>query len=141
MEEGKQEFNWPPLESNPEVFTEYMHKMGMPQEWMIGECFGLDPDCLGFVPKPTVAMIANCERLKKTDDKEKGSMDNKAEFYMKQTSVLDNACGVIACLHSIFNNQDSVKVQADSIMAKYFAKSKDQTPEDRATSLENYSDF
>jgi len=22
-------FNWPPLESNPEIFTKYMHDMGM----------------------------------------------------------------------------------------------------------------
>ena len=38
---------------------------------------------------------------------------------MKQTSTLDNACGIIACLHAIFNNQDKVPVESDSILGKY----------------------
>jgi hypothetical protein len=44
------------------------------------------------------------ERLKKSEDKEKGSLESQAAYYMKQTKELDNACGVIACIHSIFNN-------------------------------------
>ena len=44
------------------------------------------------------------ERLKKSEDKDKGSLDFYAAYYMKQTKELDNACGVIACIHSIFNN-------------------------------------
>ena len=64
-EPGKQNFEWPPLESNPEVFTEYMHTVGLPQDWMIAECFGLDDDCLSFVPKPAIAVIAVFENLVK----------------------------------------------------------------------------
>jgi hypothetical protein len=29
-EPGKQSFEWPPLESNPEVFSDYMHNVGLP---------------------------------------------------------------------------------------------------------------
>jgi len=30
-EENK--FDWPPLESNPEIFTKYMHDVGMSKDW------------------------------------------------------------------------------------------------------------
>ena len=58
-------FEWPPLESNPEVFTDYMHKVGMSKDWQVSEIFGLDEDCLSFVPKPVVSVIATFENLKK----------------------------------------------------------------------------
>jgi hypothetical protein len=32
-EEAKETFNWPPLESNPEIFTKYMHEVGMSKDW------------------------------------------------------------------------------------------------------------
>ena len=62
-EAPEQVFAWPPLESDPEIFTKYLHNIGLDGAWQIGECFGLDPDCLGFVPNPCVAMIVNSERL------------------------------------------------------------------------------
>ena len=65
--EQEAEFRWPPLESNPEVFTEYLRNVGLPEEWFISEVFGLDSDCLGFVPKPVIAVIATFESLKKSD--------------------------------------------------------------------------
>lgn len=43
-------FEWPPLESNPEIFTEYMHKMGLPEQWAISEVYGFEEDLLAMVP-------------------------------------------------------------------------------------------
>ena len=107
--ESESNFNWPPLESNPEVFTDYLHGIGVPQDWIINQCFGLDDDCLSFVPKPTIAVIATFETLKKgaTD---RGDLNNQVDYYMKQTKKLDCACGIIACLHSVLNNLDKVAV-------------------------------
>ena len=48
--EQEQTFNWPPLESNEQIFTDYMRNVGMSEAWAMNECFGLDDDCLGFVP-------------------------------------------------------------------------------------------
>ena len=81
-EEAKETFNWPPLESNPEIFTKYMHEVGMSKDWQIGEVFGFDEDLLAFLPQPVVGVIVAYERLKKTEDKEKGGDAEIVPFYM-----------------------------------------------------------
>jgi hypothetical protein len=60
------------------------------------------------------------ERLKKGEDKLLGENANLVPFYMKQTNVLDNACGIIACLHSVMN-QDAVALEPDSVLANFKA--------------------
>ena len=81
-EEQKVTFNWPPLESNPEIFTKYMHDVGLSKEWQIGEVFGFDEDLLGFLPQPVVGIIVAIERLKKSEDKELGGEASLVPFYM-----------------------------------------------------------
>ena len=107
------EFQWPPLESNPEIFSDYLIKMGLSKEWTIGEVFGFDEELLAFIPQPTVAVIVAFEGLKPRDENEQGSEDNLSlvKYYMKQTSRLDNACGIIACLHAVYNNLDKVSIE------------------------------
>ena len=136
-------FKWAPLESNPEVFTEYLRKVGLPEDWMINECFGLDEDCLSFVPKPTVAVIAVFESLVKDGSayKEMGDPTLPIPFYMKQTENLDYACGIIACLHSVLNNLNVIKLEEGSILDRYFKSTLTQTPAERAFTLENMDDF
>ena len=65
-------FRWPPLESNPEVFTDYMRGVGLTAEWAINELYGFDEDLLGMLPQPVMAVIANVERLAKADDRQRG---------------------------------------------------------------------
>ena len=43
-------FQWPPLESNPQIFTEYMQKLGMPAHWGFSEVMGFDEELLSFIP-------------------------------------------------------------------------------------------
>ena len=50
-------FHWPPLESNPEVFTTYMQSIGLANTWAIGEVFGFDEELLAFLPQPILAVI------------------------------------------------------------------------------------
>ena len=116
-------FNWPPLESNPEIFTDYMRECGLPNSWAFGEVFGFDEELLAFLPQPVTAVIANAEFLKKAEDRSKGDMNVANDFYMKQTGVLDNACGVIACIHSILNNlgegDNKITLTEGSVLANY----------------------
>lgn len=142
MENQAPAFKWPPLESNPEVFTDYMRKVGLPEDWIINECFGLDDDCLSFVPQPTLAVIAVFESLVKDGShKEMGDLSLPVPFYMKQTENLDYACGVIACIHSILNNLNVIKLEEGSILDKYFKIAKDKSAHDRAITLEGMEDF
>ena len=117
--EGESPFEWPPLESNPEVFTDYLHQIGLSPDWIVTQCFGLDDDCLSFVPQPTIAVIATFEATDDAESKQLGSMDVTIPYYMKQTGKLDNACGIIACLHAVLNNLDHVTLQPDSILDKF----------------------
>lgn len=60
---------------------------------------------------------------------------------MKQTGVLDNACGIIACLHSVLNNLDKITLEKDSVLGQFWEKAKDISPAERATLLENFTAF
>lgn len=69
-------------------------------------------------------------------------MDVKSSYYMKQTGTLDNACGIIACLHAIFNVKEvEAELDAGSILATFKEQVKTQTPAEKATSLENANEF
>lgn len=138
------EFAWPPLESNPEVFSAYMKKVGLPTTYDIGEVFGFDEELLAFLPQPVHATIVCYERLiKKSEDRQLGSENDidKVMYYMKQTGTLDNACGIIACIHAILNSVASLEVTPDSILGRFLSAGKIASPMERCTLLENNNEF
>jgi ubiquitin carboxyl-terminal hydrolase L3 len=144
MVEQEQSFNWAPLESNPEIFEKYMEQVGLNTEaWGFNEVYGFDEDLLAFLPQPIKAVIIAAERLKKVEDVEMGSEANNkiVPYYMKQTSVLDNACGIIACLHSVLNGLTVTDLKPDSVLAKFNEQAKEMDPAARATFLENSHEF
>ncbi len=44
-----EQFHWPPLESNPEIFFEYCRALGLPEVWGFGEIYGFEEDLLAMV--------------------------------------------------------------------------------------------
>ena len=61
---------------------------------------------------------------------------------MKQTNKLDNACGIIACIHTIANNFESVELSSqDTILAKFISSCKDKSPQQRFEMLEVSNEF
>ena len=138
-------FNWPPLESNPDIFASYMEKCGLPARWTFGEVYGFEEDLLGFIPQPVIAVIVNAEFLKKQEDRQRGDIEVANEYYMKQTGTLDNACGVIACIHAILNNlgegDNKIALNDGSVLSNYLNSVRSSTPAERATALENYTEF
>ena len=131
------------MESDPEIFTNYMASMGLPPVWVFSELFGFEEELLGFIPRPCVALILNAEYKSKRVARPQGSLDTQCAYYMKQTYELDNACGVIACLHAIYNNLSAGKISLnpDSVLAGFLATVQDASPEERATALESYNAF
>ena len=61
---------------------------------------------------------------------------------MKQSGTLDNACGIIACIHAILNNlgEDKITLQ-EGTLASFHSACLGKTPEERAAILENYNEF
>ena len=136
-------YKWPPLESDPEIFTQYVQSMGLSPEWAFSELYGFEEEMLGFVPQPVMALILNAEYRKKRAERPQGSLQTVNKYYMKQTGELDNACGVIAALHAVYNSMGESKVSLlpDSVLANFFKQVQSQTPAERATSLENFQAF
>ena len=137
-----EQFHWPPLESNPEIFDQYCQTLGLPDIWGFGEIYGFEEDLLAMVPQPVLAVIINSERLNSAADHEKGSADTPAAFYMKQHGTLDNACGIIACIHAILNNlgEDKITLQ-EGTLSSFHSACLGKTPDERATFLENFTAF
>lgn len=85
-----------------------MHGFGVDSSWQFHDCFGLDDDCLSFVPQPCLAVIllfpSNNE---KREDKDPENIEQfKDIFFMKQ--LVNNACGTIAVVHAVANNADKL---------------------------------
>ena len=135
-------YHWPALESDPQIFTEYLLKLGMSDEWHLCEVFGLDDDWLSFVPQPCLGAIVAFDR--KTREDEKPGLGENSEivpFYMKQTGTLDNACGIIACLHAIMNHLGEISLFDESILDRFAKNTNIMTPAERAKYLEEFKEF
>jgi ubiquitin carboxyl-terminal hydrolase L3 len=130
-------FNWPPLEGNPEIFQDYMSQCGLPDGWGFGEIYGFEEELLGMVPTPVIAVICNMEILDKTNT----HGEAVADYFMAQTGTLDNACGVIACLHSVLNNLDKLNLTEGKILKNFYDQVKEKSAAERAAALEANSEF
>lgn len=139
----KKEFDWPPLESNPEVFTNYLHSIGLGSNFAIGEVFGFDEELLAFLPQPIYGVIVALERLDRNQDVTRGepiSEDNPINFYMDQSGDLDNACGIIACLHAILNSSESM-ILPESVLDDFEKKTRALSPSQRCKALQDNQRF
>ena len=141
--------NWVGLESNPEVLTEYAHKMGVSKygatasrrfllfcrfltfysaiarrSWGFSDVFGLDEDALKMVPSPCVGIVflypySQVEMRKKQLGASRGKA-TQGVWFMDQT--IGNACGAVALMHTVMNC---------SFLKKFRGDSKDQTARQR----------
>lgn len=94
-------------------------------------------------------MIVCYERIVQKSDyraQDLGSPDNynKVSFYMHQSKVLDNACGIIACLHAVFNSP-LIDVDPTSILGRFRSEGTTgiatTTPWERCKALEENTEF
>jgi ubiquitin carboxyl-terminal hydrolase L3 len=102
-----------PLESNPDIFTELIHKLGISPSLNFQDVFSLDPELLSFIPRPAHALILvfpttnEYERRVNVEDfKAKDVLDSDDEneiVFFRQT--INNACGLYAILHAVCNGE------------------------------------
>ena len=103
-----------PLESNPEVFSELMYKLGISPSLCFQDVLSLDdPELLGFLARPVHALIlvfptteAYEKRIKEEDSNARDYLDGDDDeevVFFRQT--INNACGLYALLHAVSNGE------------------------------------
>ncbi len=139
----KQEtFKWPPLESDPEIFNKYFHKIGLPENIEFDELWSLDYKEVQFLENPVIGVICTISRPKGRYYLEENLIDYKqVPFYMKQQGSLDNACGLVAALHCFGNISDKIKLDDNSILGDFLKKTAEYNPEERCRALEENNRF
>ena len=62
---------------------------------------------------------------------------------MKQSGTLDNACGIIACVHAILNNlgEGGIALVEGKTLSNFHIACLDKTPQERAAYMENFTEF
>ncbi|KAI0641894.1 cysteine proteinase [Trametes meyenii] len=134
---------WIPLESNPEVLTQWAVKAGLVESQAhFEDIYGLDSDLLGMVSQPVKAVILLFpiteiyEQRRREEDLRIVTEGQQAVdptlFWIKQT--ISNACGTMALLHSMINSD--ITFAPESPIQKFIDICKDKTPEERAKILE-----
>lgn len=101
-----------PLESNPEVFNELIHKLGVAVSIAFRDVFSLqEAEFLQLIPSPAYALIlvfpttSAYEKRCAAEDAEAqaygGLGESESVTFYKQS--INNACGLYAILHAISN--------------------------------------
>ncbi|TRX93375.1 hypothetical protein FHL15_005650 [Xylaria flabelliformis] len=103
-----------PLESNPVLFTQLIHQLGVSTVLSFHDVWSLDdPYLLSLVPRPVLAFIIVFptpsdyeDRLAKESDlivNNTLQKESKDVMWFKQT--INNACGLYAIIHAVANGQ------------------------------------
>ena len=97
---------WLPLESNPEVFTAFARRVGLPEPWAWQDILGLDPELLAMTPQPVAAVILlfpcseNIYKQRAKEDRAlretRPSEAAASAYHLEQVASFGNACGTIA---------------------------------------------
>ncbi|KAG9003090.1 ubiquitinyl hydrolase 1 [Tulasnella sp. 427] len=139
-----------PLESNPEVFTELAHRLGLSENLAFVDVLSLDdPDLLAFIPRPVVAYVLvfptseKYHKEKQTDEDRRkeyqGSGPDENVVWFRQT--IYSACGLYGILHAVSNGEARATIKPGSTLADILQKAEPLTPKSRALSLEDSEDL
>ncbi|KAK4514225.1 DnaJ-like protein xdj1 [Mucor velutinosus] len=141
----KQQLRWIPLESNPEILNKMIHNHGVDCKWGFIDIYGFDDDALAVIPRPATAIIflfpgsPAYDEFRAKDEarlalNKQAISDNVIHF--KQT--IENACGMIALLHSLSNNR---QINGDGLFKRIFDATREMTYDKRGEYLESCSEL
>ncbi|KAJ9666301.1 ubiquitinyl hydrolase 1 [Coniosporium apollinis] len=135
-----------PLESNPELFTQLIHQLGISPSLAFQDVYSIeDPDLLSFISRPVLALILVFptsevyERHKVQEEATArdygGAGDDQPVMWFKQT--INNACGLYGILHAVSNGDAKGHIVPGSPLAKLLAACVPLEPDQRAKVLED----
>ncbi|KAF2247749.1 ubiquitin carboxyl-terminal hydrolase, family 1 [Trematosphaeria pertusa] len=135
-----------PLESNPDVFTELIHKLGMSDSLSFQDVYSLDdPELLALIPRPAHALVlvfptTRAYEKRVVDEDARlteyvGCGDGEGVVFFKQT--INNACGLYAILHGICNGSARALMGDEALMASLLKACTPLKPDERGLALED----
>lgn len=142
IEERMQKVHWVPLESNPQMLTDFGRKVGLPEPWEFTDIFGVDEDMLSMVPPGAVAvtLLFQCSRnleqyklAQKGEIEANGQVVGKSLTYLKQ--YVGNACGTIASIHSMANNAEVLGIAPSSPLGRFLQQIQGKSPQEAGSLL------
>ena len=131
-EEEKVKLDWPPLESDPLIFNDYFHSLGLKKDVYFKEMLSLvDYSAFLSINGPLLGVILNYSRNEK-EKEEIFPKEDSVPYFMRQTNKLDNACGLIAALHCFANAKNGeLKFESGSVLDEFFNQVKSLSPLER----------
>ncbi|CAO0803087.1 unnamed protein product [Mucor circinelloides] len=140
--ESKPIQRWVPLEANPEVWNEIIHKAGVDPKYNYVDVLGFDPELLAMLPpvvEAVVFLFPITEAYEKFKDEEEAHLIKLEQsispdvVFFKQT--IANACGMIALLHSVASNDD--EIVGPGLFNDIIEQAKNMSVDERVDLLEN----
>ena len=137
-----------PLENNPDVFTDLVHRLGVSPELGFYDIYSIDePELLSLVPRPVHALIfiapANVYYKVREHDERGPDYDGSGEqepiTWFRQT--IGHACGLIALIHSVGNGPSKQFIAPDSTLDNLLKEAEPLKPGPRADVLYNSADL
>ncbi|KAI1354374.1 ubiquitin C-terminal hydrolase L3 [Xylaria sp. FL0043] len=137
-----------PLESNPELFTEVIHKLGMSKRLVFHDLLTLSPsdkDLLSFVPRPVLALIlvipapdGYAARIREEEKEvplhDKAGDEEDVMFYHQ---TIGNACGLYAALHAVSNGEARSFIEPSTHIARLIERCTPLNSAQRIEALES----
>jgi len=134
--------HWVPLESNPEMLTSFARKVGLPSNAGFVDVYGTDPELLGMVEGHCLAvtlLFGSSEAASQAKKEQKEAIEKDGQTlhpelkYLKQ--YVGNACGTIACIHSLANNLLALGIPEDSPIGEFVKASEGMMPHEAGAKL------
>lgn len=138
-----------PLENNPDVFTSLVHDLGVSSELGFYDVYSLeDKDLLSSIPRPALALIFITPSAMYHAVREEDGItyEPKTVTYAKSGSqesvmwfqqTIGNACGLIALLHSVANEEVKGFIQKGSFLDRLLEQTSPLQYKERAATLYN----
>jgi ubiquitin carboxyl-terminal hydrolase L3 len=134
-----------PLEANPQLMTNLIHKLGVSQGLEMHDVYSLtEPELLAFIPRPALALLlvfpvsAAYESHRMAEDTlaedYHGKGSSEPVLWWRQT--IRNACGLMGLLHAVSNGPARALIEEGSTLDELLKKSVDLTPNERSALLE-----